>query len=115
MNKIVIIFLTTILLFSCERNDMFEFAESNGITLYITPVANQLSISWTPVPSATAYNVLYSTSNDPLGATSSGDITATSYTTPTLSPATLYYVWLGVKYNGSVTAEIKVSGSATTL
>ncbi|PKL15851.1 MAG: hypothetical protein CVV49_19275 [Spirochaetae bacterium HGW-Spirochaetae-5] len=68
MNKIIIIFLTSILLFSCERNDMFEVANSGKTKLSITPGDGQLILSWTPVSGAVAYEIWHHTSDDPIAA-----------------------------------------------
>jgi hypothetical protein len=112
MKKITIIFLASILLFSCERNDMFEVANSGKTKLSITPGDGQLILNWTPVSGAVAYEIYYHTSNDPITAfLDVENYVNTSYTITGLTNGILYYVWLKVLYTAGGTAEIVASGS----
>lgn len=112
MNKIIIIFLTSILLFSCERNDMFEVANSGKTKLSITPGDGQLILSWTPVSGAVAYEIWHHTSDDPIAAVMDVEgYINTNYNITSLTNGTLYYVWLKVLYTAGGPAEIIASGS----
>ena len=112
MKKITIIFLASILLFSCERNDMFEVANSGKTKLSITPGDGQLILNWTPVSGAVAYQVWYFDMDDPDFATQwGGNLTATSQTITGLANGVVTYVWLKVLYVAGGTAEIVASDS----
>ncbi len=112
MKKIIIIILASILLFSCERNDMFDFANSGKTELNITPGDGQLSLSWTPVRGAVAYEIWHHTSNDPIAAVMDVEgYINTNYNITSLTNGTLYYVWLKVLYTAGGPAEIVASGS----
>ncbi len=112
MRKVTLFLLIAILFLSCERNDMFEFAQNGSFTFTVIPGDTQLYLSWKPISGAAAYNISYNTTNDPGLATQfGGDITATDYTITGLSNWTLYYVWLSVKYDAGGTAEICASGN----
>jgi hypothetical protein len=77
--------------------------------------ANQLTVSWTAVTRATAYEVWYGTSNDSGSATKFGnDVTATSCTINGLMNGTTYFVWLKAKNSGGV-SNFSHSASGTVI
>jgi hypothetical protein len=62
--------------------------------------ANQLTVSWTAVTRATAYEVWYGTSNDNGSAIKYGsDVTSTSCTITGLTNGATYFIWLRAKNN----------------
>jgi formylglycine-generating enzyme len=78
---------------------------TSSVTVPIAPGAatittgnSYLSLSWTAVSGATAYEVWYNTLNNSDSATRfGGDITGTSHTISGLTNGILYYVWLKAK------------------
>jgi len=91
---------------------MFEVATSGKTKLNITPGDAQLSLSWSPVSGAVAYQVWYSNTNDLGLATQwSVDLTVTSQIITGLANGTVTYVWVKVLYEAGGTAQIIASGS----
>lgn len=112
MKRLFLLLLISISLFSCERNDMYEFANSGKTKLNITPGDGSLSLSWTPVSGAVAYEVWYNDTDDPGSATLGVEAYLnTSFNITSLANGTLYYVWLKVLYTAGGTAEVVASGS----
>ena len=111
MNKITVILLTSFLLFSCERNDMYEFANKDDFQLQITPGNTVLNLSWLPMSGAISYQVWWSDVNNPVTATlNSGNIAITNYTITGLTNFTTYYIWIKVQYEAGGTSDIKLYG-----
>ncbi len=115
MRKLFIILLTVSTILSCERNEMFEFANTGHSKLEITPGDGELYLSWSPVEDAVAYEIWYNTTDDPYSAYQFGgsDITVTNYTIAGLSNGTMYYVWIKMLREAGGTSLIIASGSGT--
>jgi hypothetical protein len=113
MKKVIFIFIAVHLLFSCERNDLYDFANSVNTKLQIILGSGTLTMNWDVVNGAVSYQIWYNTMNDPVTATPSigGDIITNSETITGLTNGTLYYVWLKVKYEAGGTAKIITSGT----
>jgi hypothetical protein len=73
----------------------------------------QLTVSWTAVSGATAYEVWHGTANDTGSAQQSGgDVTGTTTTITGLANGTTYYVWIKAK-NSAGTSGFSPSASGT--
>jgi titin len=70
----------------------------------VTPADSLLTVSWTAVPDATAYEVWYGTSSSSGNAAKLGsDVTnGTSETITGLTNGTTYYVWIKAKNSGGI-------------
>jgi hypothetical protein len=72
-----------------------------GAPTITSGAANQLSVSWTAVTRATAYEVWYGVSNDSGSAIKFGnDVTGTTCTITGLMNGTTYFVWIKAKNSG---------------
>jgi hypothetical protein len=86
-----------------------------GMPVITSGVANQLTVSWTAVTGATAYEVWYNTVNDLGSATKLGsDINGTNCTINGLASSTTYYVWLKAK-NTAGTSGLSPVASQTVI
>jgi uncharacterized protein with FMN-binding domain len=79
----------------------------------VTAGSRQLTVSWTAVNGATAYEVWYGTANNTGSAQQSGnDITAVTATITSLTNGTTYYVWIKAK-NSAGTSGFSPSAQIT--
>jgi hypothetical protein len=79
----------------------------------VTVGDKQLSLNWTDIPGATAYEVWYCNTNNSLSASQKGgDITDVTYSVTELTNGTLYYVWLKAK-NSAGTSGFSTMASGT--
>jgi hypothetical protein len=80
----------------------------------VTPADSQLTLSWTAVDGAIAYELWYGTANDPTSAQQfSADVTSgTTATITGLTNGTIYYVWVKAK-NSAGTSGFSAAASGT--
>lgn len=81
----------------------------------VTAGTNQLTVTWTVVSGATAYEVWYGILSNNASANKFGsDVTTTSCTITGLTNGTTYYVWLKAKNNGGTTGFSSLASGTVT-
>lgn len=79
----------------------------------VTPADGQLTLEWSAVDTATAYEVWFSDDSNPATAIQDGgDIAATTHMITGLTNGTTYYIWLKAK-NAAGTSEIGTIANGT--
>ncbi|MFH0977010.1 MAG: fibronectin type III domain-containing protein [Spirochaetota bacterium] len=122
-NRLVIlgyVLCLSFLFVACSSDTMGEGGNGGGQSVpgapdvpIVTAASEQLTLSWTAVIGATAYEVWYNTENNSDTAIQDdGDISGTSHTITELTNGTTYYVWLKAK-NSAGTSGFGAMASGT--
>jgi hypothetical protein len=102
---------------SQSAGDIAPATPAAPVSPTVNPGDAQLTVTWTAVSGATAYEVWYGTSNSSGSAQKyGGDVGSTSATITSLTNGTLYYVWVKAKNSGGTSGfSPQASGTPSNL